>query len=248
MNASFLRQELEAKTKLLEKTSEALLESQRQYQKLLNLYEEEKIKNKIFNDSKCSQETLNSNQSYNKPVFQYDDINSTIQKLSSQINSLKSYNEYLLNDNNKWSRFSVHLYRALSQYVDVDQSFPIDDTEAQRDILEDCVSKLLSQINHHNSKGSFNKPKSYDSKGKKNELQSKERNHINEENDDDEFDLSLFDSRQKYKSLSNVKKQGNRSKYSTSNNDQLDIFKNHIKDLTHVTKNMKNQYINMYLK
>ena len=100
MDVLFLRQELENKTKLLEKTSEALLDSQKQYQKLLKLYEEEKNKNKILNDEKNSiNNSINSyysntgssfdNESrlYKKPLYQNEDFESTIQKLSRQMAS-----------------------------------------------------------------------------------------------------------------------------------------------------------------
>lgn len=259
MKISVLERELAEKTRILEKTSSALSDSQKQYQNLLNQFK--KIKNKtetearynfnqydyrddsefIFNAMKSRQ----TNSNFGRPLQQLQDFEGTVKTLASQMNKLKSQNNYFFNEQKEWNNFSISIFNRIKNILHFDQEFPEDDSEAQRFILDDMIKRLSS--NYHQQKEEENKyhDKYKQAKAKLFEVQKKcDRMLALLEESGIDYQVPKY--ARKRENIYNKHKNRNYCIEQNGENFDINALGNHLNQLSTITKQMKKHYTTMY--
>ncbi|KAK8870562.1 hypothetical protein M9Y10_008448 [Tritrichomonas musculus] len=258
MKIAVLERELSEKTRILENTSSLLADSQKQYQHLLRQLE--KIKKETGYRFDSSQDhyssepdfimnTMKSRERHSylgQPLQQLQDFEITVKQLSSQMNKLKSQNNYYRNEQKEWNNFAISNFNMIRGILPYEQDFPENDGEAQRYILDDLFNKLYSNFQRKEEEENMYRNKYNQAKIKLCEVQKKcdKMLMLLEENGVD-FRSNIFN-----KSTENINEnndfyfQQNKKHRSRNSNGNFDMnsLGNHLDQLTTITKQMKKHY------
>lgn len=261
MRIALLERELAEKTRILEKTSSALADSQRQYQNLLKQFK--KIKNETeirhnYNDNNnrydsdfifSTMKSRETNSNFGQPLQQLRDFEETIKQLSFQMNRLKSQNNYFQNEQKEWNTFSVSLFNKIKNLLHFCQEFPEDDSEAQRFILDDLFQKISVSYHKKKEEESIYHDKYKQAKAKLCEVQKKcDRMLSLLEESGVDYQICNFGNRKDDINRNHIINHKNIKISNNQKRENLDInaLGNHLNQLSTITKQMKKHYETIY--